>query len=179
MKVLLQKNVSRLGIVGDLVDVKPGYARNYLLPHGLAVEPTQANVRAVEVAKQAYLEELAKIRSELQAKATVADGKEIVISARANEEGHLYGSIGPAQIVAALAGKNVFIEPEQVGTEATIRELGTYEIPLSFGQDITAKISLSVTPIAGQEDAPEPDDAEQTALPPDQPADDEGSSEQG
>ena len=74
MKVLLQKNILSLGKIGDLVEVKSGYARNYLLPQGLAVQPTAANVRAVEIAKQRYLEELAKKREELAAKASVVDG---------------------------------------------------------------------------------------------------------
>ena len=103
MKVLLQKNVQNVGKIGDVVEVKAGYARNYLLPQGLAVHPNAVNLRAVEAAKQAYLEELAKIRTELEAKAAVVNGREGTISARANEEGHLYGSIGPAQISAALA----------------------------------------------------------------------------
>jgi len=150
MKVLLQKNVAKLGNIGDVVDVKPGYARNYLLPQGLAVQPTEANMRAIEAAKQKYLEELAKLRSELEAKAKLADGKEVTISARANEEGHLYGSIGPAQIVAALAAENVFVEPEQVVLEHPIRQLDKYEVPLQFAEGITATVGVWVVPLGGE-----------------------------
>ena len=101
MKVLLRRNVSQLGHIGEVVEVKPGYARNYLLPYGLAVEPTEMNLKAIEAQKQAYLEELAKKREELEARAALVADKEVTIAARANEEGVLYGSVGPAQIVAA------------------------------------------------------------------------------
>lgn len=147
MKVLLHKNVSKLGHIGDVVDVKPGYARNYLIARGLAVQPTQANIRAVEQAKQEYLQELAKIRTELEAKAKVVDGREIIIPARANEEGHLYGSIGPAQIAAALVEQDIFVEVQHIALDEPIRQIGTYETPLHFGQDITAAISISVVAI--------------------------------
>ncbi len=150
MKVLLQKNILSLGKIGDLVEVKPGYARNYLIPQGLAVQPTAANVRAVEIAKQRYLEELAKKREELAAKASVVDGKAIRVEARANAEGHLYGSIGVAQIVDLLADEGIFVEPEFVVLEHPIRELGQYEIPLDFGPQVAASISLSVLSIDGQ-----------------------------
>jgi large subunit ribosomal protein L9 len=103
MKVLLRRNVLNLGKIGEVVEVKAGYARNFLLPQRLAIAPSAANLRAVEAEKEEYLKELARQKAELEAKAAVIQGKEITISARANEEGHLYGSVGPAQIVAAMA----------------------------------------------------------------------------
>jgi large subunit ribosomal protein L9 len=149
MKVLLRKNVSHLGTIGEVVEVKPGYARNYLIPQGLATQPTEANVKAVEAAKQQYLEELARIRTELEAKAKVVDGTEIEIQARANEEGHLYGSIGPAQIVAELASGNVFIEAEYVVLDHPVRQIGRFQIPLRFEEGIEASVTLWVIPIGG------------------------------
>ena len=169
MKVLLQQTVASLGKIGDVVEVKPGYARNYLLPHGLAVQPTQANLKAIEVAKQAYLEELAKLKTELQAKAAVVDGKMITIPARANEEGHLYGSIGPAQIVAILASENVFIEPEHVQLDEPLRQLDEYEVALRFGEDVTATIQVSVVPVNEGDEAAE--GADEGAEPSDDPTD--------
>ena len=184
MKVLLQGNVANLGKIGDMVEVKPGYARNYLLPHGLAVEPTKLNLQAIEAAKQKYLEELAKQRTELQAKADVVDGREITMSARANEEGHLYGSIGPAQIVAVLASENVFIEPEHVLLDEPIRRLDRYEVALRFGEDITAKIHVWVVPVGESEQDTEAglhpaepagaaDDPDPPAAPPENPTGEE------
>ena len=146
MKVLLRRNVQKVGRIGDVVEVKPGYARNYLLPHGLAVVPTAGNIKAVEAEKAQYLAELAKRRGELEAKAAVVNGKEVTINARANEEGHLYGSVGPAQIAAALAAQNVFVEQEAIVMDA-IRKLDKYEIAVEFAEDIKATVTVWVVPI--------------------------------
>lgn len=157
MKVLLRRNVPKLGKIGELVDVKPGYARNFLLPHRLAVEPNESNVRAVEMEKQRYLEELAKMRGELQARAQLLVGKEITIRARANEEGLLYGSIGPAQIVATLAEQNLFVEVEHVELDTAIRKLDKYAVTIRFADDISTEITLWVVPIHDETGASAPE----------------------
>lgn len=146
MKVLLRQNVSKLGKIGDVVEVRAGYARNYLLPHGLAAEPTEGNVRAVEAAKQAYLEEVAKAHAELEARAQAVRGTEITIAARANEEGHLYGSVGPAQIAAALAAKGVFLKPQNIVLDDAIRQLDKYDVQVSFAEDVTTVIHVWIVP---------------------------------
>jgi len=156
MKVLLRRNIPKLGKIGELVEVEPGYARNFLLPQRLAVEPTRTNVRAVEREKQRYLEELALRRGELQAKGQLLAGKEITIRARANQEGLLYGSIGPAQIAAALAEQNLFIESEFIELDAAIRKLDKYAITVRFADDITAEIQLWVVPIHEESDEAAP-----------------------
>lgn len=156
MKVLLRKNVFKLGKIGDVKDVKPGYARNYLLPMGMAVVPTPGNIKAVEEEKKRYLEELAKIRGQLEAKAAVVNGKEITITARANEEGLLYGSVGPAQIVAALAAENIFIDAETVLMDP-IRKLDKYDVPVQFAEDINATIHVWIVPLREEgAEAPKP-----------------------
>ena len=168
MKVLLRKNVAKLGKIGDVVEVKPGYARNYLLPHGLAYEPSRSNLRQVEVEKQKYLQELARQRAEIEARAQLVQGKEVTISARANPDGHLYGSVGPAQIGAALAELKVFVEANNIVLPEPIRKLDKYEVALDFGQDVKATISVWVVPVHGEgEEAPaeapaEGDKAEQS-----------------
>lgn len=144
MKVLLKQTVSKLGQIGDVVEVKPGYARNYLLPCGLATEPTQANLRAIEEAKQKYLQELARQRKEIEARAAVLNGKEVTIAARANEEGHLYGSVGPAQVAAALAEEGAFIEPENVVLDEPIRQLDKYDVALRLADDVHATVHVWV-----------------------------------
>ena len=163
MKVLLRKNVAYLGKIGDVVDVKPGYARNYLVPQRLAVEPTEGNLKAIEAEKQAYLEELAKERAEIEAKATLIQGKEITIAARANEEGHLYGSIGPAQISSALAEAGAFVDAEFIKLDEPIQQLDKYDVKVNFSQDVSATIHVWVLPIreSGEEagSVPAVDDA--------------------
>ena len=153
MKVLLRKNVNKLGIIGDVVEVKNGYGRNYLVPQGIGIEPTEANIKAVEADKARYLEELAKQRSALEERAKVVDGKEITITSRANEEGHLYGSVGPAQIVAVLAEENLFVNEEEVVLPEPIRQLDKYDVDIRFAEDVKAKITVWVVPLreAGEE----------------------------
>jgi large subunit ribosomal protein L9 len=162
MQVLLRQNIRKLGQIGDLVDVKPGYARNYLLPQGLAIAPTAGNLKIVEAEKKRHLEELAKMREELEAKAAVVKGKEITISARANEEGHLYGSIGPAQIEAALAAENIFIDAKYIELDEPIKQLDKYDIQIRFSPDIAATIHIWVLPSQDSDKArtPEPDDVD-------------------
>ena len=139
----------------------------YLLPQGLAFQPSAANIRQVELEKKRYLEELAQQRAEIEARAALVDGKEITLVARANEEGHLYGSVGPAQIVAALADQGQFIEPENVALEEPIRQLDRYDVPLRFGHDVTATIQVWVVPLHGDGEGEGEGEAEP-------PAEDEG-----
>jgi len=146
MKVLLRRNVLNLGKIGEVVEVKPGYGRNYLLPQRLAVEPSKANLKAVEAEKKQYLAEVAREREALALKAEAIRGKEVTITARANEEGLLYGSIGPAQIVAALAEQGVFVEPSYIILDAAIRRLDKYEVLVRLAEGITATIQVLVVP---------------------------------
>ena len=149
MKVLLHENVWKLGQIGEIVEVKPGYARNYLRPQGLASEPTPTNIKAVEAAKEKYLLKLAEQKSELQAKANLIDGKEVRLTARANEEGHLYGSIGPAQIAALLAQEDCFVEEKYILIGEPIRQLGYHKVVIDFGEKVTAKIQVAVAGLDG------------------------------
>src|SRR6185503_14104156 len=115
MQLVLTEDVANLGKQGDLVEVKPGYGRNYLLPNGLATVPTKHNLKLLE---------LYKIRVQQAREARIADLKvlaeqiqrvpHLTIEAQANEEGHLYGSVGAPEISKALKGKNLKVEPEKV-----------------------------------------------------------------
>ena len=155
-KVLLRANVPHLGQIGEVVTVKAGYARNYLVPQGLAIEPTAGNLKRVEAEKAQYLATLAKKKAEVEARAKLVDGKEVTIAALANPEGHLYGSVGPAQIVEALARENVQIEESNVVLAEPIRTLDKYQVPLKFAHEVTATISVWVVPAQGSgEAAPE------------------------
>ncbi len=147
MKVLLRRNVSKLGKIGELVEVKAGFARNYLLPQRLAVMPTTGNVKAVEAEKAKYLAEMAAKKSEFEARASAVAGKEITISARANEEGSLYGSVGPAQIVAALAAENIFVDEENIEMPTAIRKLDKYDVDVVFSDEVKTTIHVWVVPL--------------------------------
>lgn len=146
IKVLLRRNVAKLGKIGDIVEVKPGYARNYLIPQRVGVIPTEANIKAIEAEKESYLKQLAVEQVELQAKADLVQGKEITISALCNEEGHLYGSIGPAQISAVLAEEGIFVEDKYIVLDEHIQQLDKYDVTISFNEEVSATIHVWVVP---------------------------------
>ncbi len=167
MKVLLTQNVLNLGQIGDVVEVKPGYARNYLLPERLAVEPTEGNLKAIEEEKRKHQEELARQRAQKEQLASEISGKEITISARANPEGHLYGSVGPAQIVAALAEEGTFIQPENVLMGEPIDHLDRFDVRIRLANEVEATIHVWVTPLHEGEEAPmEAEETAETEQPP-------------
>ena len=147
MKVLLRKNVPHLGKIGEVVNVKPGYARNYLVPQRLAVEPTEGNLKAIEAEKAAYLAELAKQHAEVEAQAAIVAGKEVTIACRANEEGHLYGSVGPAQISAALAEAGVFVDSEYIQLDDPIQQLDKYDVKIRFNEEVSATVHVWIVPV--------------------------------
>jgi len=144
MKLLLCKNVSPLGIVGDVVDVSAGYARNYLVPHGLATEPTQTNMRRLAKARREAEKERAAEHSRLEALAERMKSVEVTIHAKANEEGHLYGSVNKREIAAALETEGYFVKPEQVILEAPIRHLDTVMVDLRLVDDVRTSIKVWV-----------------------------------
>ncbi len=154
MKVLLKKTILKLGRIGDVVEVKDGYARNYLLPHRLAMEPTEGNLKAIEADKQQYLEELAKLQEQFQAKADLIDGKELTLVVKANDDGHLYGSIGPAQIAAALAEDGAMIDAQYVIVPEPFREVGEYDVEVVFAEEIRSKMHLTIM-VEGAEEEPD------------------------
>jgi large subunit ribosomal protein L9 len=148
--VVLVNDLLHVGKQGELVEVKPGYARNYLLPYGLAVIPTAENLRTLEQykikvqkareARVADLKVLAEQLSRLPA---------VTIEANATEEGHLYGSIGPGEISKTLRGKNLGVDPDMVKLEHPIKEANTLtEVPLSLGYGIESKIQVLVVALS-------------------------------
>jgi large subunit ribosomal protein L9 len=156
MKLLLTKSVPQLGIVGDVVNVSSGYARNYLIPRRLATEPTDANMRRLaEARKQAELE-LAKERARMEEMIQRLEGVEVTVSARANEEGVLYGSVGRKEIAAALADEGHVVLPEHIALTAPIRRIDTVPVEVRFSGDLRATIKVWVVreKVEGEE-APE------------------------
>lgn len=144
VKLLLCENVETLGIVGDVVDVAPGYARNYLLPQGLATEPTDGNMRKLAKRRRVAELEHARKRSELEQLAEKLKDVEVTIRARANEEGVLYGSVGVKEIVDALAEDGFYLKPEQVGLERPIRQLDTEAVPIKLAEDLSTSVKVWV-----------------------------------
>lgn len=144
--IVLVEDVAHVGKAGDQVEVKPGYARNYLIPNGYAVVPTPHDLKLLErhqikvtKAREAKVADLKVLAEQLSRLTSLS------IEAQANEDGHLYGSIGPGEISKTLKGKNLMVEPEMVKLEHPIKEANTLtEIPLALGYGIEAKIQVLV-----------------------------------
>jgi large subunit ribosomal protein L9 len=144
MKLLLCKNVDKLGIVGDIVEVSPGYGRNYLVPQGLATEPTDINIRALADARRAAEQERLRHRVQLEALAKRLEDVEVTVRARANEEGVLYGSVGAREIAAALAEEGHPVMADQVALDTPIRHLDNVAVEISLADDLRSTIKVWV-----------------------------------
>lgn len=144
MKVLLCEDVEKLGWIGDVVDVKDGYARNYLLPYGVATVPTEANIKSLAEAKAKGIEERKIAAEKLQHIADAVDGAEAVVSAKANEMGHLFGSVTAKEIAENLREQGFEITDSMVRLGEHIKEVGTHEVKLRMAEDVNAKVSVVV-----------------------------------
>jgi large subunit ribosomal protein L9 len=152
MKLLLRKDIADLGLCGDVVEVSAGYARNYLLPHHMALEPTKANLRVIEVDKKKAAEERERRHAFLMSMKERLAGVEVTISAACNPEGHLYGSVGPREISSALMEEGHSIHPDQIKMSTNIKEVGTQEVPVVLADDITAEVKVWVVAEKGAGD---------------------------
>ena len=144
MKLFLKKDISNLGDLGDVVDVKSGFARNYLIPYGFAVEVGQANLHWIEAQKR-RLEKHEKQRLDgLKALAESVDGASCTLIARATEEGHLFGSVTTQSIADQLAADGVELDAECLDLESPIKELGIYNLVAKIHPDVESTIKVWV-----------------------------------
>jgi len=145
MNVILLDNVENLGKIGDLVRVKPGYGRNYLLPQGKAALATPENIKQIE-ARRAELETAAA--EELvaaKARASSIEGMELVIQANAGAEGKLFGSVGPIDIADAFEKVQVDIQRSEIRMpEGPIQELGEFPVGVHLHPDVNVEITIRV-----------------------------------
>ncbi len=146
MQVILTHPVPHCGQTGDLVKVRPGFARNYLLPQGLATFATPHNLRIVEKHRSRLRQLEEAKRADLMNLGAQIAQRSITIEANANAEGHLYGSVNADQIAAALRADNLPIDEEMVRIEGPLKELGLYTITLHLGQDVSTEVKLWVVP---------------------------------
>ena len=156
MKVLLCEDIQKLGWLGDVVEVNIGYARNYLLPQGLAKVATETSIRAIAEEKAKRAEERIKDSKRLEDAAKAVEGAEAVVAAKANEQGHLFGSVTERQIAANLREQGFEVADEVVQLPEHIKQVGTHAVTLKFADDVTVTVSVVVVP--EQESAPETDE---------------------
>jgi len=148
MKVLLVADVEKLGWLGDVVQVSTGHARNYLLPQGLAVVPTKENLRSLAEEKKKRAGQRIQARTKLEETAAAVEAAEAVIAAKANEQGHLFGSVGGRQIAENLREQGFEVADEVVQLPEHIKQVGTSQVRLKFADDLTATITVVVVAVA-------------------------------
>jgi large subunit ribosomal protein L9 len=144
MKLLLRRDIPKVGLAGDVIEVSEGYARNYLIPHHLGVEPTKANMKRIEEDKRLAEEERRLRRAAVEQMASRMNNVEVTISAACNREGHLYGSVGPREIAAALRDEGHVVEAKQVQLREPIRQLDTVVVPVLLADDIQVDVKVWV-----------------------------------
>lgn len=144
MKVILTKDVTRLGGLGAVVDVARGYARNYLIPQGLAMEATRGNLAQVEQVKARYAQLRAKEQEAALGKVAHLEGVSVTVAQRVGEEERLYGSVTAAMIAAALEAKGFNIERKQLELPEAIKKLGSYRVTVRLAPEVKAEITVEV-----------------------------------
>jgi len=148
MRVILTQTIESLGIIGSEVEVKPGYARNYLLPQSMALTATPANRRRLEQEKAKFELQIAKERKLAEEMAQRLGGVVCRIASKVAEEDRLYGSVTVRDILDALAAQNITVEKRMVLLSEPIKQLGTYKVPIRVYKGVEPEITVEITPDA-------------------------------
>jgi large subunit ribosomal protein L9 len=144
LRLMLLEDVKGLGALGDVVKVRPGYARNFLLPRGIATKPDKGVEQRVEALRKRAAAAAQKTVEQAKAAAAALANVSIHIESKAGEGGQLYGSVTAAMIAAELKKQNVAVEEAGVALENPIKQLGIYDVPLKLHGDVTANVKLYV-----------------------------------
>lgn len=153
VQLLLIHSVEDLGHQGDVVEVRPGYAYNYLMPQGLATIATDHHKRMVDK-HRVKLQALEKAQqADLRKHAAEIAKQSITIEANATSDGHLYGSVGAPEIVAALKKSNVEMQQDQIKLEGLLKELGLYTVKFRLASEVEGELKVWVVPTVGSDDA--------------------------
>jgi large subunit ribosomal protein L9 len=144
MKVILKQNVASLGKAGDIVDTSDGYARNFLIPKGLAAEATNKNVNTLAQEKKRILQQIEKERHKAEELSACLSGIVCRIPRRVGEQDKLFGSVGAKDIEAALHGQGVDLDRKTILLEEPIKALGEFPVKIKIHSGITAEIKVMV-----------------------------------
>lgn len=175
MKVILKETVQGLGEKGDIVDVKPGHARNYLFPRGFAMEATKGNLKQVEYLRKVRAQERAREEAQMREVAERIQGLELSITARAGESGKLFGSVTAQDVADAIqAASGQEIDRRKVQLDEPIKSLGRRDVTIRFAPGIDATVTVVVVAEGGEVPAPEQESAEQAGA-----AEEAGATESG
>ncbi|MEK6559401.1 MAG: 50S ribosomal protein L9 [Planctomycetota bacterium] len=155
MELLLKKNIDKLGSIGDIVKVKEGYARNYLLPKGLATHVSAANLKLIEKEKIKMELQLKEERARVQEVLEKISAASCTIPVKANEEGKLFGSVTPAQIAEALAKEGYPVDKEMIKLDNPIKVCGVFNVTIALNFEMQTKCKVWVV----REDIGQPEKA--------------------
>lgn len=144
MEIILTENVEGLGNIGDLVKVKPGYARNFLVPRGLAVKADPRNVKELEHQKRQMERKLQRVTQAAEVLKSKIEGNPIQVTHKAGEEGKLYGSVTSMELEAKLAEKGIEIDRKRILLAEPIKSLGEHDVPVKLDAGVVATIKLTV-----------------------------------
>ncbi len=144
MEVILRDNVDKLGKAGDLVKVKPGYARNFLLPQGLAYEATPGNKKRIEAEAKSRQARHAAERAAAEGVAAKLNGVKLTLARKAGEENRLFGSITSQDVADALAAAGHDVDKRKIDLEHPIKTLGVHTVPVRVYHDVHAELQLTV-----------------------------------
>ena len=144
VKLLLKESIKNVGRVGDIVEVSPGYARNYLLPRDLAVQPTPNNVKKVEERRKEIERQERERREEQARMIQQLSGVEVHLERRANEQGHLFGSVTATDVAKGLQAQNFNIEPGDVNLPGKLDQVRDYTVTIKFAEDLVAEVKVWV-----------------------------------
>ena len=145
-KVLLREDVDDLGARGEIVRVRAGYARNYLLPRKLAVEATTGNVKGIEAERAALLKKEAKERATAEAQSQQMGSLELEFKRKAGEQGHLYGSVTSMDIAETLKERGYEIDRHRIHLREPLKRLGDFVVPVRLHREVTIDLKVRVTP---------------------------------
>jgi large subunit ribosomal protein L9 len=144
MEVILIRDVPKLGKAGDVVKVKNGYARNYLIPKGLAILANQKTIKALENQRKIILAKAERERKKLESLAEKLEGMSLTVYRKTIEEDRIFGSVSPVDILNMLKEKGIEIEKSQITLEEPIKRLGTFEVPIKLSSDKIINIKVEV-----------------------------------
>jgi large subunit ribosomal protein L9 len=144
MKVILKEDVRNIGTMGQIVDVADGYARNFLVPKGFAVDANVKNIRALEHAKKTIQEKAKKIRGQAQDLSDKIANMTIVIKAKSGEEGKLFGSVTSMDIAEQMKNQGIDIDKKKIVIEESIKRLGSYSVSIKLHSDLATQVTLQV-----------------------------------
>ena len=144
MKVILKEDVKNLGMMGQIVNVSDGYARNYLVPKGLAVEANMKNIKYLEHTKRIINEKAKRIKNSAQELADKISKMNLVIKAKAGEEGKLFGSVTTMDISELLKNEGIEIDKKKILLDEPIKRLGTYSVNLKIHPEISTQLNIEV-----------------------------------